>query len=164
MRERSLTDTRRASVADPSAVAVYKHILQEVLYRRPSGTRQRLAEALGNNASFISQITNPAYSVPIPPRHVETILDVCRFSPGERARFLDAYARAHPRSTPAVVKRATRWREARIRVPELHSPAKNSALADALTEIALSVARLLKDDRAPLRRAPKGADDEEVLE
>ena len=141
-----MTETRRASVADPTAVAVYKGILQDVLYHRPSGTRQRLAEALGNKASFISQITNPAYSVPIPTRHVEAILDVCHFSPAERTRFLDAYARAHPRSAPAV-KRGARWREARIRVPDLHSAEKNKAFDDTLAEIALSVARMLKDDR-----------------
>jgi hypothetical protein len=141
-----VTNTRRVSVADPAAVAVYKGILQDVLYNRPSGTRQRLAEALGNKASFISQIANPAYSVPIPTRHVEAILDVCHFSPAERTRFLDAYAHAHPHSAPAV-KRGTRWREARIRVPDFHSPEKNKAFDDMLAEIALNVARMLRDDR-----------------
>ncbi len=105
-----------------------------------------MAEALGNKASFISQISNPAYSVPIPTRHVEAILDVCHFSPAERTRFLDAYARAHPRSTPAV-KRAARWREARIRVPDLHNAEKNKAVDDMLADIASSVARMLKEER-----------------
>ncbi len=141
-----VTDGRRASVADPAAVALYKGILQDVLYKRPSGTRQRLAEALGNQASFISQIANPAYSVPIPARHVEAIFDVCHFSPAERVRFLDAYARAHPHSKPAT-KRTARWREAMIRVPDLHSPEKNKALDDLLAEFARGVVRLLKDDR-----------------
>lgn len=140
-----MTDTRRASVADPTAVAVYKGILQDVLYHRPSGTRQRLAEALGNKASFISQIANPAYSVPIPTRHVDTILDVCHFSPAERARFLEAYARAHPRSAP--VKRNARWREIRLRVPNLATPEKNKALDDMLAEVAASITRMLKDER-----------------
>jgi hypothetical protein len=140
-----LTETRRASVADPTAVAAYKGILQEVLYKRPSGTRQRLAEALGNKASFISQITNPAYTVPIPTRHVEAILAVCHFSPSERARFMEAYVRAHPDSAPAA-KRRPRTREAHIRVPDLHSAEKNKALDDLLAQIAASVARLLKDD------------------
>ena len=49
----------------------YKRILLRVLDLRPSGTRQRLADALGKNRSFVSQITNPAYPVPIPPRHLE---------------------------------------------------------------------------------------------
>ena len=141
-----MAEERRASVADPSAVAVYKGILRDVLYSRPSGTRQRLAEALGNKASFISQIANPAYSVPIPTRHVEAILDVCHFSPAERARFLEAYARAHPRSMPAG-KRATRWRELRLRVPNLGTAEKNTVLDDALVEIAATIARMLKDER-----------------
>lgn len=141
-----MTDSRRTSVADPSAVTIYKGVLRDVLYNRPSGTRQRLAEALGNKASFISQITNPAYSVPIPIRHVEAILDVCHFSPAERTRFLDAYARAHPHSPPAG-KRTARWRDARIRVPDLHDAEKNRALDEVLAEFALSVARLIKDDR-----------------
>ena len=52
------------AVADPSAVADYKRILQEVLENRPAGTRLRLAEALGKNRSFISQIANPNSSIP----------------------------------------------------------------------------------------------------
>jgi len=141
-----LPSPSRASVADPSAVAEYKRILQDVLYKRPSGTRQRVAEALGNKASFISQIANPAYSVPIPARHVETILELCHFSAVERAQFLEAYARAHPRSLPGT-KRAARWREAVIRVPDLHSSQRNKALDDALAELALRIARLLVDER-----------------
>lgn len=141
-----MPDNRRASVADPAAVAAYKGVLQDVLYSRPSGTRQRLAEALGNNASFISQISNPAYTVPIPTRHVEAIFDVCHFSAAERARFLEAYAIAHPSSTPAI-KRRGRWREARIRVPELHGAEKNKLMDEMLAQIALSVARMFNDDR-----------------
>ena len=158
-----MSDTRRVSVADPAAVAAYKGVLQTVLYNRPSGTRQRLAEALGNKASFISQIANPAYSVPIPGRHVETILDVCHFSPAERTRFLEAYARAHPRSSPAV-KRGARWRELRLRVPDLANAEKNKALDELFAEFALSLARLLKDDRSLSARPTKGFADEKIHE
>ena len=50
--------------------------------------------ALGKNRSFVSQITNPAYATPIPVRHLETIFEICHFSPKPtRGRFLDAYAR-----------------------------------------------------------------------
>ena len=45
------------------AMAEYKGILQRLLDNRPSGTRQRLAHALGKNRSFITQITNPSYGV-----------------------------------------------------------------------------------------------------
>src|SRR5689334_3844593 len=41
------------------AVGAYKTVLQRVLDARPSGTRHRLAIALGKNRSFISQIANP---------------------------------------------------------------------------------------------------------
>jgi hypothetical protein len=158
-----VSDARRASVVDPAAVADYKTILQTVLYNRPSGTRQRLAEALGNKASFISQIANPAYSVPIPTRHVETILEVCHFSPAERTRFLEAYARAHPRSSPAI-KRGARWRELRLLVPDLASAEKNKALDELFAELALSVARLLKDDHPFPARVTKGFTDEKIHE
>src|SRR5258708_38972337 len=55
------------AMADNSAVGDYKRILQQVLERRPAGTRQRLAERLGKNPSFLSQITNPKYSETNPP-------------------------------------------------------------------------------------------------
>ncbi len=78
-----------------------------MLDRRPSGTRQRLANALGKNRSFVSQISNPAYPVPIPAPHIEIIFDICHFSPAERQAFLDAFQRAHPnRSSRAAARRA----------------------------------------------------------
>ena len=52
-----------------STIAAYKTILKEVLDSRPSGTRSRLAAALGKNRSFVTQITGPAYPVPIPASH-----------------------------------------------------------------------------------------------
>ena len=82
--------------AAPEAVALYKRLLQAVLEKRPSGMRQRLAEALGKNRSFISQISNPAYPTPIPAQHVDAILEICHFAPAEREQFLAAYRRAHP--------------------------------------------------------------------
>ncbi len=77
------------------AVAVYKRLLADVIDRRPSGTRQRLAAALGKNRSFISQITNPNYLTPIPARHLDAVFEICHFSAEER-RLLhrSLYARA----------------------------------------------------------------------
>jgi len=77
-------------------VETYKSLLRNVLDRRPSGTRQRLANAIGKNRSFVSQISNPAYPAPIPAAHIEIIFDVCHFAPAERQAFLDAFHRAHP--------------------------------------------------------------------
>jgi hypothetical protein len=104
-----------ATVAEPregNAVAEYKRILAKVLENRPSGTRQRLAVALGKNRSFISQIANPSYATPIPAQHLETIFEICLFPAGERRAFLDAYARAHP----GKVERTRRKDRHRLRI------------------------------------------------
>jgi DNA-binding GntR family transcriptional regulator len=74
----------------------YKSILRSILDKSPAGTRQRLATALGKNRSFISQLSNPAYAVPVPAPHLQTIFKICDFAPVERHVFLDAYKRAHP--------------------------------------------------------------------
>src|SRR5262249_32491850 len=103
-----------APATDP--VVEYKAILKRVLDNRPSGTRQRLAKALGKNRSFISQISNPAYPVPIPVQHLETMFDLCHFSQGDRRDFLAAYRRAHPRRL-ALVRTAPRTRIVSLAVP-----------------------------------------------
>src|SRR5260370_37109603 len=81
-----------------SHVAAYKTVLRKILDQRPSGTRQRLATALGKNRSFVSQISNPTYSVPIPVKHLDLIFETCHFPPPEKNAFLRAYTNAHPRS------------------------------------------------------------------
>ena len=78
-------------------VADYKKILRTVINERPSGMAQRLSVALGKNRSFISQISNPAYKIPIPYKHLDTIFKVCGFSTEQRKEFLDAYSLAHPK-------------------------------------------------------------------
>jgi hypothetical protein len=131
------------SLPDPSQdaelaqVAVYKALLRDVLDRRPSGTRQRLAVALGTNRSFISQITNPAYDVPIPAQHIGTIFDICHLSAAERASFLSAYARAHPRRLLAPVA-AARPRVVVLTVPDL-GPAANRAFDTRLNTFAVEL-------------------------
>lgn len=77
-------------------VREYKALLQKYLATRPSGFRKRISEAIGSNRSFVSQITNPNYRVPVPAHNVHKIMDVCRFTPFERATFLEAYLNAHP--------------------------------------------------------------------
>jgi len=132
--------------ADSSAVAEYKRLLQEVLESRPSGTRRRLAEALGKNRSFVSQITNPTYSVPIPARHIESIFDICHFLPNERAQFLQAYGSAHPRRLPDAAGTAQpRWRELTLRLPDLRNPAKNRQLDELIKETAQRLTHLLEE-------------------
>ena len=130
--------------ADTSSVAEYKRMLQQVLENRPSGTRRRLAEALGKNRSFISQITNPAYSVPIPARHIESIFEICHFLGSEKTKFLEAYARAHPHRAPNP-STEPRWRELVLRLPDLQSARKNRQLDELLKETGLRLVRLFEE-------------------
>jgi hypothetical protein len=123
-------------------VAAYKGILRDVLDRRPSGTRQRLADALKRNRSFITQIANPAYAIPVPARHVATIFEICHFSPVERVAFMEAYHRAHPRSLVEVSNRA-RGRHAHLVLPDFGSDEKNHTFDELLDTFITGVARLV---------------------
>jgi hypothetical protein len=134
--------TSRA-VADPTAVTEYKRILQQVLENRPAGTRLRLAEALGKNRSFISQIANPNYSVPIPAAHIERIFETCHFLAAERAQFLAAYRRAHPQRAPGG-SGDSRWREIVLRVPDLRDRNRNRELDELMKEVAQRLVRLME--------------------
>jgi hypothetical protein len=130
------------TVIGPQAVADYKRILQHVLDNRPSGMRQRLAEALGKNRSFISQICNPAYQTPVPAQHLERIFEICHFSPHEREEFLDAYHRAHP-SRLRGHKVHARTRSITVDVPDLGDAERNAALDELIADFAAKTAKLL---------------------
>jgi hypothetical protein len=129
--------------ADNSAVQEYKGILQQVLENRPAGTRRRLAEAVGKNRSFISQITNPNYSVPIPAPHLETIFEICHFLAAEKKQFLAAYARAHPDRAPGN-RSGPRWREVVLRVPDLPDREKNKLIDELLKDTMQKIVRLIE--------------------
>src|ERR1700751_1858150 len=119
--ESALADTAIDEPAEAGAVAVYKRIFKEVLESRPSGMRLRLAHAMGKNRSFVSQISNPAYPVPIPVQHLNTIFDVCHCPPPTKTAFLEAYARAHPRRI-GQLDEIPRERIIPLHVPDLGSP------------------------------------------
>jgi len=107
-----------AAPEDP--VAAYKALLRELVARRPSGTRQKIAAATGTHPSFISQITNPALRVPLPAQHIPAVFRVCHFSTEERAAFLKLYAEAHPAQSAAMEELAAGERDVvRIVLPEL---------------------------------------------
>lgn len=132
--------------ADLLPVAAYKRILQQVLDKRPSGMRQRLAEALGKNRSFISQISNPVYPIPIPAQHVERIFEICHFSKEEKRSFLAAYRRAHPRRLQGNgVGETERNRQATMTLPDLGDDRRNRKLEALVGEFAQLVGRLLRD-------------------
>jgi hypothetical protein len=123
-------------------VGRYKAILQHVIDNRPSGTRQRLAGALGKNRSFVSQITNPAYSTPIPARHLETIFELCHFSPEDRRLFLDAYTAAHPQRLP-VPRENRRLRAHTIYLPDVGDEKRNRELDRMVADFVQRLTRLI---------------------
>jgi hypothetical protein len=135
----------KVSARSASAVADYKNILRRVLEKRPSGTRQRLSVALGKNRSFISQITNPSYTTPIPAPHLSTIFEICHFSNEDRREFLEAYARAHPRRRQNQGSHPHRLRTISVSVPDLGDAKKNRALDEMLADFARRLARLSGD-------------------
>ena len=137
-----MTDDAGEATREPgdSNVADYKLILRRVLDNRPSGTRLKLAAALGKNRSFVTQITNPAYLVPIPAKHVAIIFEVCHLSGAERAAFLEAYGRAHPGRLRAP-HRDARTRTLTVTVPDLGDDKKNRALEQLIVDFAAQLAR-----------------------
>ena len=114
---------------------------------RPSGTRGRLAVALGTNRSFVSQLVNPAYAMPIPAQHLETIFEICHFSPADRAAFLAVYDNAHP-GRRETGESPTEIRVISLTVPDLGNARRNQAVDALIAEYGRHVVRLaalLKD-------------------
>jgi hypothetical protein len=126
-------------------VGAYKAVLKRVLDTRPSGTRHRLAIALGKNRSFISQIANPVYAVPIPVQHLATIFEICHFTATDKREFLAAYAEAHPRRLD-VVRKSAGARKLTLTVPDLGDARRNRLLDEAIAEIARRLARFSDEE------------------
>jgi nitroreductase len=134
-----MNDTRGNPEITP--IETYKQILLSVIENRPSGTRQRLAEALGKNRSFVSQIVNASYPTPIPAQHLETIFTICHFAPAEREAFLAAYREAHPGKlesmrSPRLTRRIV------VELPDLGNPALNRKVDEILHNLARSIGGL----------------------
>jgi hypothetical protein len=129
-----------------SAVAEYKRIFKEVLDSRPSGMRIRLAHAIGKNRSFVSQISNPAYPVPIPIQHLNTIFDVCHFSLRHKTAFLKAYARAHPRRVDRLAA-TPRDRTIKLHLPDFGDGTRNRQIDDLMQEFARRLVVILQYEK-----------------
>jgi hypothetical protein len=127
------------------AVSAYKTVLKRVLDTRPSGTRHRLAIALGKNRSFISQIANPIYAVPIPMQHLETIFEVCHFTSSDKREFLATYAAAHPRRLD-LVRNPVSTRKLTLTLPDFGDARRNRLLDETIAEVARRLARFEKDE------------------
>jgi hypothetical protein len=126
------------------AVAAYKAVFKAVLDKRPSGMRLRLADALGKNRSFISQISNPIYATPIPAQHLSTIFQLCHFSAAEKAAFLAAYDEAHPRRADDM-KIGGKQRSITLQLPSLGSAKKDGQFDAMLHEFVRRLAALMSD-------------------
>lgn len=137
-----------ADDAQPTAdlIAEYKMLLRRYIDRRPSGTRQKLAEAFGTHKSFISQITNPAYRVPLPAQHIPALFKVCHLSAEEQRDFLNLYASAHPGQYSAIEELAS-FEEGvlRIPLPQFADPERRREVELLIREFAERVIALLKD-------------------
>lgn len=116
------------------AIIAYKSILAQIIDNRPSGTRQRLATALGKHRSFVTQITSPTYATPLPARHLATIVRVCHFSATEEERFLEAYQAAHPGKLPDL-GHSEKLRHLSLMVPDFGDDRKNRLLEEAISDL-----------------------------
>jgi hypothetical protein len=125
------------------AVAGYKSLLRACIERRPSGLRGRLALALGKHKSFVSQIANPAYGVPIPAGDLPVIFELCHLSAAERERFLELYRRAHPERLRLPATGAPPH-ELRITLPGFRSEATAREVEALILDFAARTIRLAR--------------------
>ena len=128
-------------------VSAYKQFLRDLIDRRPSGTRQLIASALGKHKSFVTQITNPSYAVPVPAKHLATIFDICHFSPAERQQFVALYEAAHPNRHVAVAADTSSagtggMKRIVIEVPVLRNAARQEEMERLVRDFARRVAAL----------------------
>ena len=130
-------------------IAGYKSLLRSFLERRPSGLRGRLAMALGKHKSFVSQIANPAYAVPIPAGDLPIIFEICHLSPQEREGFLDALSPAPtPSARAACAPPGPRGHELRIAVPEFRSAATAREVEALILDLSARIIRLAQHAEA----------------
>jgi hypothetical protein len=139
----------RTKLSDPGPIAAYKTVLRDCIDRRPAGMRARIAVALGKHKSFVSQLVNPIYPMPVPARHIATIFEICHFSREERRAFLKAYEAAHPGATPESAEEAgrpSRRKTISLDIPLLGDPRKQRALESLLRELGERIAGLLESE------------------
>ena len=133
------------------ALRNYKFMLKELIDRRPSGTRLRIAKSTGTHKSFISQILNSNYRVPLPVQHVPTLMRVCVFSLEEKERFLNLYARAHPDQADRLFGEKHRIPDQIvIAIPEFADPEIRKQVEDtieAAAENIIALAQALESKR-----------------
>jgi hypothetical protein len=134
--------------SEPGAIAAYKAILKDCIDRRPAGMRARIAIALGKHKSFVSQLTNPIYPMPVPARHLSTIFEICHFSAEERKSFLKAYMVGHPAhaANPESDDKGLHPRRKilSLEIPVLRDQRKQRALETLVRQFVERVAELIE--------------------
>lgn len=129
-------------------IRAYKTILQDVVDRRPSGLRLKIAEGIGRNKSFVSQITSPNYPIPIPRKHLDLIFELAHFTPEEKSKFLDCYRRAHPRVNARVHHVGSAVQEnhrvLRLELPRLATAALDAQVDQLVRDFARRVTDMMK--------------------
>ncbi|MEI9851329.1 MAG: hypothetical protein WDN24_11365 [Sphingomonas sp.] len=140
-----MTDTPNLSEREEH-IQRYKTILKDVVDRRPSGIRLKIAESIARNKSFVSQITNPGYKTPVPERHLDLIFEVAHFTPEEKARFLESYWLAHPRARGRVhvPRESNQMRTLRIDMVALDSAADEARVDQLVRDFARRVSEAMK--------------------
>lgn len=129
------------------AISIYKLILREVLDKRPAGLRRKLADMLGKSRSFITHLSNPIYSTPIPVQYIGSILAICHFSQPEREAFLSAYEKAHPGKIQRPTQDA-RLRTVHLRLPDLHDTDLNLQLDRMIQETVVRLIHIVQSSKA----------------
>ncbi len=141
-----MSDVRTPVMKPAEALRAYKTLLRELINQRPSGTRKRIAEALGTHRSFISQVTNPSLKVPLPAQHVEELFRVCHFSVEEKRQFLALYRQAHPDRPVRFADIETDDQHViRIVVPPFKSARKRAEVEHLIREFAARIIDLSKN-------------------
>lgn len=123
-------------------VKQYKARLSALIDKRPSGTRQRIADALGKHRSFVTQILSTAYATPLPAKHVPVIFSVCHFNAEEKRQFLEDYRAAHPEKREEL-DGDTVLRHMSLMVLDFRDEEKNRQFDEAIADFAHRMAAIM---------------------
>jgi hypothetical protein len=123
-------------------VKQYKVLLSTLIDKRPSGTRQRIADALGKHRSFVTQILSTSYATPLPAKHVPIIFSVCHFNAEEKRQFLEHYRAAHPEKRDEL-EAYTALRHLSLMVIDFRDEEKNRMFDEAIAEFAHRMAAIM---------------------
>jgi hypothetical protein len=129
-------------LATDDPVKLYKARLSALIDKRPSGTRQRIADALGKHRSFVTQILSTTYATPLPAKHVPVIFSVCHFNAEEKRQFLEDYHAAHPEKREEFDSGAV-LRHMSLMVLDFKDEEKNRRFDEAIAEFAHRMAAIV---------------------